>query len=438
MILLDGRCNDAGYADAVAPHDHGLGFAVFIKESSFHLFGILHTELEDVADLNALGEFDFTGTFRTGIGRFDDAEISKLFNGAIAAKGKMANMGVALVGSGDPIGVDTEFLIGVDGHFRVQASGTGESDRGIGQLFYQCFIGHFNIIAANEVAELDVIEFTVTANQCCHRIAIHDKEQGLDELGSRDGQKIADFLHRVLARCFHFFQCRDRVVVAVAQPFGLRHFGLFKVGRKFTGLTGRDGVFTGFGQHHEFVREVAADGTGVSLHGLETEADTGKGFFVRLKHGPVGLLGTLFVLVKGVGVFHDELTAAHQTETGADFITEFRLYLVQIDRQLLVGLDFAANEISDDFFVRGAEAVIATMAVINAKEFLAVVIPAAGFTPQVSGLNHGHEHFHGTGAVHFLTYDLSHLVDGAQAERQVVVNTAGELADHARAHQQFV
>jgi len=44
----------------------------------------------------------------------------------------------------------------------------------------------------------------------------------------------------------------------------------------------------------------------------------------------------------------------------------------------------------------------------------------------------------GAGAVHLLAHDLFDLAHDAQAERQQVVDAAGQLADHAGPHHQLV
>ena len=88
--------------------------------------------------------------------------------------------------------------------------------------------------------------------------------------------------------------------------------------------------------------------------------------------------------------------------------------------------------------MRGAEAVVALMAVLEAQEFLAVVFPTPGFAPQVGGLHGRHEDFLSARPVHFLAHDVRGLVQGSQPQRQPRIDAGSELANHARADQQFV
>src|SRR5260370_40398441 len=57
---------------------------------------------------------------------------------------------------------------------------------------------------------------------------------------------------------------------------------------------------------------------------------------VRLGHEAIALGKAGFVHVKGVRILHQELAGAHDAEARPDFIAELGLYLIEIDRQLLV------------------------------------------------------------------------------------------------------
>ncbi len=88
--------------------------------------------------------------------------------------------------------------------------------------------------------------------------------------------------------------------------------------------------------------------------------------------------------------------------------------------------------------MRGAEAEIAIVPVPDPEQILAVVIPAAGFAPQIGGDDHGHEHFLRAGPIHLRPHDAGGLVQGAQTQGKPGVNAAGQLADHASADKQLV
>ena len=184
--------------------------------------------------------------------------------------------------------------------------------------------------------------------------------------------------------------------------------------------------------------EVAADGAGVGFHGAEIETHAAEDLMIGFLHGSVASVCAFVVHVEGVGILHHEFTAAHETETGAHLVAELGLDLIQIQRQLTVGLHFAAQKVGHDFFMGGAEAVVAVMPVLEAQEFLAVLLPAAGFLPQFGGLHHGKQHFDGACGVHFAADDVLGLFQRTQSQRQPGVDAARELAYHAGAHQQLV
>ena len=81
------------------------------------------------------------------------------------------------------------------------------------------------------------------------------------------------------------------------------------------------------------------------------------------------------------------------------------------------------------FLVRGAEAVVALMAVLEAQEFLAVMFPAPGFAPQVGGLYGRHEDFLRARAVHFLADDIFYFFQYAPCQRADSCKHLRQLTD---------
>ena len=69
--------------------------------------------------------------------------------------------------------------------------------------------------------------------------------------------------------------------------------------------------------------------------------------------------------MKRVGVFHDELATAHDTEAWPYFITELGLYLVVIHRQLFVAAQITARDVGNDFLVSRPHAVVALVAIFK-------------------------------------------------------------------------
>ena len=189
---------------------------------------------------------------------------------------------------------------------------------------------------------------------------------------------------------------------------GRGHLGLFKVGRP-AALARGDGVLAGVGQHHEFVAKGAADGPGVGLHHREVQAQAVEHRAVGFVHHAVAGRRTFIVGVKGVAVLHDEFARAHHPEAGADLVAELGLELVEVQRHVPVGAHFAADEVGDDLLVGGGQAIVVIVAVLEAQQLTAVVLPAARFPPQLGGLHSGHEKLPGSGRVHLLADDALHL-----------------------------
>jgi hypothetical protein len=125
--------------------------------------------------------------------------------------------------------------------------------------------------------------------------------------------------------------------------------------------------------------------------------------------------------VEAVGVLHDEFAAAHEAEARADLVAELRLDLVERGGQLLVGAQLVAHQARDELFVRGAQAQAVAVAVLDAHELGAVVVPTAGLMPDLRVLQNGHHHFLGADAVHLVADDGLDLLDHALAQGKIRV-----------------
>ena len=86
------------------------------------------------------------------------------------------------------------------------------------------------------------------------------------------------------------------------------------------------------GDDLELVREVAADGAGVSGHGPVLQAEAVEDPLVSLEHGLVAARGTFLVTVEGVGVLHRELAPAHHAEARAALVAKLGLDVIEILR----------------------------------------------------------------------------------------------------------
>ena len=283
---------------------------------------------------------------------------------------------------------------------------------------------------------LIVVQLPVAAQQHRHRLALVGlDDQGLDQALGGNLQKEGHLLDRFAGRGQHLFELlrgsrrRDR---------GGFDFRLLHIGRVLAAVAGDDGVLARFGQHHEFMGVGAADGTGLGLDGAVLEAAALEDTPVGLVHLLVGAVRPRLVQVEGVGVLHDEFAAAHQAETGPDFVAEFSLDLVEIEGQLPVGADLPADDVGDHFLVGRPHAELGLLAVLEPQQLLAVIVPAPGFLPQLGRHHRRHEQFDGARARHLFADDVLHLADGAQPEGQVAVDAGGDLADHAGPQHELV
>ena len=82
--------------------------------------------------------------------------------------------------------------------------------------------------------------------------------------------------------------------------------------------------------------------------------------------------------VEGVGVLHDELAAAQQAGARPRLVAVLRLDLVDRERQVLVGRVEVLHDEREHLLVRGAEQVVAALAVLEPEDAVAVLGPAAG------------------------------------------------------------
>ena len=173
----------------------------------------------------------------------------------------------------------------------------------------------------------------------------------------------------------------------------------------------------------------AADGTGIRLHGTKREAATGKNPMIRLFHLLITDGSALIIGIKGIGVFHDKFPPAHQAESGPYLVPELGLNLVEVGRQLPIGLQFPAGDIGNYLFMGRAKAVVAPVPILETKEFGPIFLPAPGFLPEISRLDHGHEQLLGAGPVHLFADYGGNPLQGHQAQGKIGIESGGQLPD---------
>jgi hypothetical protein len=224
----------------------------------------------------------------------------------------------------------------------------------------------------------------------------------------------------------------ERVVEVPLTGHGRLHVG----GVSARAAPGEDVLADG-ARHHELVVDVAADGAGVGLdrgvaepHPLEHPA-------VGVVHGLVRLPHALRRGVEGVGVLHDELTAAEEAVAGTGLVAELGLDLVHVDGQVPVGLHVHRHGGRHHLLVGGPEHERPALAPQPEEDVLHGG-EAAGLGPDLFGLEHRHEHLLGPGRVHLLADYAGDLLENAPPEGQVGVDPRRHPADVAGPHQQLV
>ena len=186
------------------------------------------------------------------------------------------------------------------------------------------------------------------------------------------------------------------------------------------------------------MRKTSADVSGISGNNAEFNPASFEYAHVSVVHQLVGAVRLLVRDIKTVGVFHYELARPHDSEPGANLIPEFSLYLVEINRKLLVGTDLPSCYVRYYFLMRGSQAEIPLGAVLEAKQFLSVVIPPCAFDPGLSGKHGGHEKLDCPGPVHFLPYYVLDFSYGSESQRKIVVDSGREFSYHAGSYHKLV
>ena len=78
VTLFDSRRRNTRDADAVTAHEHWFGLAAFVETDSVQGFAVFGTELEDMAYLDATGDFEWPGAVRSGLSLAYVAQVRRL------------------------------------------------------------------------------------------------------------------------------------------------------------------------------------------------------------------------------------------------------------------------------------------------------------------------------------------------------------------------
>ena len=186
------------------------------------------------------------------------------------------------------------------------------------------------------------------------------------------------------------------------------------------------------------MRRLAAHRAGIRFNFEYVESGSAESREIRVDHGLISLHERGFVGVERIRVFHDEFASPHQTEPGTDFVAEFHLNLVQVQRQLPIAVDFAGDQIGDRLFMRAAQDHVVQVTVLEAHLLFADRQVPSRLLPQLGRTEDRHRDFERARLVHFFADDLRELFDHTLHERQIDIDAGGELADIAAAQQELM
>ncbi len=199
-----------------------------------------------------------------------------------------------------------------------------------------------------------------------------------------------------------------------------------------------DPALPGLRQDDELVAQVAADGPRIRRHGDRLEPHARERAQVGDEHLVVGVARRLGRQVEGVGVLHEELAPAHDAEAGPHLVAELPLDVIEVARQVAIGLHAVAEDLRDQLLVGRPVQHLAVVPVLEAQHLRAVGVVALALAPDVGRLHRGHQHFHGAGAVLLLAHDLLDLLEHAEAQGKPGIDAGARLADHAAAQHQLM
>ena len=322
MLLHDGG-HHARDADAVAAHEEGLLNSVLVHEGGAHGLGVLGAELEDLGDLDAAGVVHGLAALGAEVALLGGDHIDPLGDGEVAAHLGVAVVVVGQVGANEPpLGV-AQGLVGADADALRQAHGPDEAldQAGLAELL----IGH-HVVLAEGVLGLAVVHLMVAGNEDDGRTTLAvDERQRLARGGLLHAEKRGEV--------------GDGAGVGRVDALELAGLALGDgdPGRGGLGVGGKAAVAPNelglacVSQGHKLDGGVSADlaGVGDDGQGLHAAAlcDAGVGGLLVV----IALLQGLLRGGEGIGVLHDELASAHETEARAPLVAELVLDLVERD-----------------------------------------------------------------------------------------------------------
>ena len=129
--------------------------------------------------------------------------------------------------------------------------------------------------------------------------------------------------------------------------------------------------------------------------------------------------------MEGIRILHDEFTATHQPESGANLIPELGLDLIKVHGELPVGAQHLPRQAGDHLFMGGSKAKLATLTVFQVEHDsfpCGVALPPPTALPEFRGVQLGQECFQGTGAIHFFADDRGDALQHLPHHRQIGID----------------
>ncbi len=114
VILFDRRGDHPRDADAVASHEHGQSLSLFVEHARFHRFAVQLSQLKNMADFDAAGDFQGSMTARAGVAVLGVAQIHRGWVGQVTAPIHPGEMHILFVGAADEVRQMSGGMIDID------------------------------------------------------------------------------------------------------------------------------------------------------------------------------------------------------------------------------------------------------------------------------------------------------------------------------------
>ena len=198
------------------------------------------------------------------------------------------------------------------------------------------------------------------------------------------------------------------------------------------------GVLAVLGGREELLGLRAAHRPGHRLDDDVVEAEPVEDADVGVAVQLVALVEPGLVDVERVAVLHDELAPAQHARARPGLVAVLDLDLVDRQRQVLVRRVEVLDREGEHLLVGGPEEVVGALAVLEAEDVVAVLVPAAARLVGLARQQGGEEQLLGADGVHLLADDRLDAAQHLEAEREPGVDAGAHPADVAGPHEQLV